>query len=61
LLRPEKFVLNNSKTKNLAPSKMHCAPPNIETWLLACAITLDFLLAEMMTFSPEQIADFPAV
>jgi len=25
-----------SKSKNLAPLKIYCATPNIETWLRAC-------------------------
>ena len=35
-LPPEKFVLTYSKSKNLVPLKMYCAPPNLETWLRAC-------------------------
>jgi len=36
LLRPENLFQTYSKSKNLAPLKMCCAPPNIETWLRAC-------------------------
>ena len=36
------FIKTNNKNKNLAPLKIYIAPPNFETWLGACLITISF-------------------